>query len=351
MGVIGCGRISAAYLRTLTGPLAGVVEVAACADLAREKAAARAAEFGVGRVCGVEELLADPEIGIVANLTIPEAHLEVTRAALEAGKHVYSEKPLALSAGDGLALRDLAAGKGLLLGSAPDTILGAGWQTCRRLLDEGAIGEVVGAVATVLMGALSPGYYRRGVGVVLDMGPYVVGGMIALLGPVRRLMAVTRTPERLEWAGEAFAPEEPAVGGALLEFAGGVLGQVFFATRVAYDPRVRILGTHAVLLAGDPNHFNSPVGVRNGKGIVEDVPLDFAFREKSGRGAGIADMALAAEEGRAARVGADLACHTNEVLHGILEAGRTGAAMTMQTTCARPAPMRSEGVPGCFGLA
>lgn len=148
VGIIGCGNISGVYFKA--GKIFENLEIVACADLIMDRAKAKAQEFGVPKACTVDELLSDPEIQIVINLTIPKAHAEVTMAALNAGKNIYAEKPMAITLEDGKSIINLAKAKGLLVGGAPDTFLGGGIQTCRKLIDDGWIGEPIGATAFML---------------------------------------------------------------------------------------------------------------------------------------------------------------------------------------------------------
>jgi predicted dehydrogenase len=196
VGIIGCGNISSAYVNGCR--MFDSLRVVAVADLAPEAAQAKAAEHDLGCAGSVEELLADPDIDIVINLTIPAAHAAVSLAALAAGKHVYSEKPLAVARADGQVVLAEAAARGLRVGGAPDTFLGGGLQTCRKLIDDGAIGEPVAATAFMLgHGPESwhpnPGFfYRQGAGPLFDMGPYYLTALIHLLGPVERVAALAR---------------------------------------------------------------------------------------------------------------------------------------------------------------
>ena len=195
VGIVGCGVISGIYLKNL--PTFEMVEVAACADIVLERAQARAAEFGVPRACRPEALLADPAIELVVNLTIPKAHAEVALAAVEAGKSVYNEKPLTVERAQGRELLRRAKAAGVLVGGAPDTFLGGGIQTCRQLIDDGAIGEPVAATAFFAGHGHEhwhpdPAfYYQAGGGPMFDMGPYYLTALVSLIGPIRRVAGST----------------------------------------------------------------------------------------------------------------------------------------------------------------
>lgn len=233
IGVIGTGNISMTYMRNAA--LFADVRLVACADVSPEAAAARAAEYGV-RALGVDALLADPEVDLVLNLTVPSAHVAVTRAALSAGKHVFTEKPLATSAADGRRLVAEAEARGPLLGSAPDTFLGAAGRCARRLIDTGAIGTPVGGTAFMFgrgMEHWHPNpqfYYQPGGGPLFDMGPYYLTMLASLLGPVARVQAVAtkgQAERRVTAAGPhqgtTFPVGTPTTILSLLEFASGAL--------------------------------------------------------------------------------------------------------------------------------
>ena len=199
VGIVGCGNISGIYFKMM-GEVYDILEVKSCADLVPENAAAKAKEneaIGVQAV-SVDELLADPEIQIVVNLTIPKAHAEVAMQAVNAGKSVYNEKPLTITREEGKALLDTAKAKGVLVGCAPDTFMGGGIQTCRRLIDEGVIGEPVSAEAFMLCGGHEGWhpdpefYYEVGGGPVFDMGPYYLTALVNLLGSVKRVAGSAR---------------------------------------------------------------------------------------------------------------------------------------------------------------
>ena len=270
IGIIGCGNISPAYFKGCR--VFDILDLAPCADLDMGRAEARAAEFGIPNACTVEELLADPEIEIVVNLTIPKAHAEVDLAALEAGKHVYSEKPLAVNA------RGRAAGcsprpgrKGVRVGCAPDTFLGGGIQTCRKLIDDGWIGEPVAATAFMTCHGHESWhpdpefYYQVGGGPMLDMGPYYLTALVNLLGPVARVTGSTRItfPERLITSqpkyGKRVTVEAPTHVAGVLDFANGAIGTIItsFDVWAANLPRIEIYGTEGSLQRARPEHASA----------------------------------------------------------------------------------------------
>ena len=271
VGVIGCGKISGHYFKGCRE--FPILDVVACADLLPERARAQAEEFGIARVLPPEELLADDAVELVVNLTIPAAHHAVSRAAIAAGKHVWSEKPLAVERGEGEDLVRAATAAGVLLGCAPDTFLGGGHQTCRKLLDDGWIGTPLHAVAFMA----GPGpeswhadpafFYQRGGGPMFDVGPYSLTCLVHLLGPVRSVAGLTRIthPERLITSephyGERITVEVPTHVQGLLQFAGGAQALILtsFDVQAANLPALEIYGSEGSLAVPDPNGPAGPV--------------------------------------------------------------------------------------------
>jgi predicted dehydrogenase len=346
IGVIGCGRISPQYLENLVRRFAFCLNTVALADIVPEAAKTRAEEFDVPRVCTVEELLADPEIEIVVNLTVPAAHYEVTMAALEAGKHVYTEKPLAVTREEGKTVVETARNKGLLLGGAPDTFLGAGLQTCRKLLDEGWVGQPLVAQGFIAMGVPVARYHKAGVGPMFDMGPYYVTALVALLGPVIRAtgsaqipFAIKSNPDPLRPDyGQPFTVDTPTVVSGVLDFESGVVGTVTTTCEIfGYQPRLVIYGTEGVLTCNDPNMFGGPVLVRRRSGEAREVPLTHGYDNRN-RGLGVADMAYALRNKRPVRANGELMYHVHDVMHAIHDASREGVHVELQSRIERPAP-------------
>ncbi|MDE0110835.1 MAG: Gfo/Idh/MocA family oxidoreductase, partial [Albidovulum sp.] len=196
IGIIGCGNISSTYLRLAR--LFSTIKIRAVADINRAAALARSEEFRV-QALSIEDLLNADDIDIIVNLTVPDAHFEVSQQILEAGKHVYSEKPLALSLEDGKSLQNLAQESGLRIGSAPDTFLGGAHQQARIRIDEGKIGTVISGTAYFMNHGMehwhpNPGFfYLPGGGPILDIGPYYITNLIQLIGPIRRVASLTTT--------------------------------------------------------------------------------------------------------------------------------------------------------------
>lgn len=351
VGVIGCGNISGAYMRMLkTLP---VVQVAACADLRPEAAQALAEAYGVPRVLTVAELLAAPDIEIVLNLTTPQGHGEVALAALAAGKSVYNEKPLALTRAEGQQMLALAAKKGLRIGGAPDTFLGGGLQTCRELIDAGAIGTPVAATAFMMSRGHehwhpNPSfYYQQGGGPMFDMGPYYLTALVSLLGPVQRVTGatrITRTERTITSQpryGEVMHVEVPTHVTGLLDFAAGPIGTIIttFDVQASVLPWLEIYGTTGTLAAPDPNTFGGPVRLRlTGESEWTEIPVTRPYTENS-RGLGLADMAEGIRTGRDHRANGDLAYHVLDIMHAIHDASTAGQHVRLESTCVRPNAM------------
>jgi predicted dehydrogenase len=352
VGIIGCGNISGIYLKNLSQTFP-IVEVTACADIILERAQAKAKEFNIPKACSVEELLADPDIRIVVNLTIPKAHAQVCMAALEAGKNVYVEKPLAVTREDGKKILELAKTKGLLVGSAPDTFLGAGIQTCRKLIDDGWIGKPVAATAFMMCHGHESWhpdpefYYQVGGGPMFDMGPYYLTALVSLIGPVQKITSSARItfPERLITSapkyGTKIKVETPTHIAGVLDFQNGAVGTIITSFDVwdAQLPWIEIYGTEGSLSVPDPNTFGGPVYIRRQNGNEwTQVPLTHGYAENS-RGVGVADMAYSLVYGRANRANGEMAYHVLDIMHGFLDASQQGAHYNLSSTCVRPAPL------------
>jgi predicted dehydrogenase len=351
VGIIGCGVISEIYLKA--GQKFDILDIVACADLDIARAQARAEEFHIPKFCTVDELLSDPEIEIVVNLTIPNAHAEIHLKALEAGKHTYGEKPLAVNLEDGEKILSLANRKGLLVGSAPDTFLGAGIQTCRKLIDDGWIGRPVAATAFMMKHgpeSWHPNpdfFYQAGGGPMFDMGPYYLTALINLIGPVRRVTGSTSIsfPERtitneLNY-GTKIPVEVPTHVAGVLDFANGAVGTIItsFDVWATQLPRIEIYGTTGTLIVPDPNTFGGPIYVKrqNQTNFIE-IPLMHQFAENS-RGIGVVDMAYSILNGKPHRANGQMAYHVLELMHGFHIASNEGRHYEVKSTCDKPTPL------------
>lgn len=344
-GVIGCGQISGSYLENLTGMLAGLVEVAACSDLIPERARERAAKYHVPKVCTTEELLADPEIELAVILTMPAEHHALTLAALAAGKHVFCEKPLAMDRQQGKEMLEAAARAGLRIAGAADTFLGTGLQTCRRLIDEGAIGIPISAQAVLAAGHGSERYYNVFTGPMFDMGPYYLTAMISLLGPVRRVTGSAQTPFAEKpypadspQAGKTYRVTRPGNISGVLDFESGAIGVITTTAEVAgYHPRLEVYGTEGVLVTNDPNSYAGPVTLRPGQSEPKPVKVPEGF-PAWGRGLGVAELAHAARAGRAPRASGDLMYHVLDIMHSVHDASAQERHVHLASGCPRPEP-------------
>ncbi|MBD0414201.1 Gfo/Idh/MocA family protein [Oryzicola mucosus] len=358
VGVIGCGNISKAYFEL--APLFKGIEMRTCADINADAAKARAQEFGL-RAESVEGLLRSDDIDIVVNLTVPAAHYQVSREVLDAGKHLYSEKPFVLDVEEGLDLGKLAAGKGLRIGSAPDTFLGGAHQQARHLVDSGALGRITSGSCTVMNHGMehwhpNPDFFfLKGGGPILDLGPYYLANLIQLIGPISKVAALATIPARERTisskprAGEKIPVETPTTIMALLEFANGAavsFNASWDVWKHGHAP-MELYGELGSLMVPDPNFFGGALGYTKADKPVKKLPKwEHPFgvpNQKHSNGmmanyrtAGLADMALAILEDRPHRCSFELALHAVEAMTGILASGDTGAFVAMTTTCDRP---------------
>lgn len=364
LGIIGCGAISGIYIQN--SYRLSNLRLAALADLDPARPAAKIEEIKtkcasewklpgtpeLPRTCSVDALLADPSVELVLNLTVPKVHAQVSRQILNAGKHVYSEKPLAISRHDSAALLKLAADKGLLTGCAPDTFLGGGLQTARKLIDDGWIGTPLGCVAFMTC----PGheswhpdpefYYQAGGGPLFDMGPYYLTALVHLLGPIKRVSGAaratypTRTITSQKKHGTVIPVETPTHIASTLEFAGGPIGTMLMSFDVygANLPRIEIFGSTGSLSVPDPNTFGGEIKVKIGRNDWAPVPLTHGYRENF-RGVGASDLASAFLHRRAARASGQLAHHVVDVMQSCLEAAEKRTTLEIESTAERPAPL------------
>ncbi|MGH2409442.1 MAG: Gfo/Idh/MocA family protein, partial [Chloroflexota bacterium] len=306
--------------------------------------------------CTVEELLADPTIELIVNLTIPRAHASVGQAVLGAGKSLYTEKPLALTREEGCALLEMARERGLRVGGAPDTFLGAALQTGRKLIDEGAIGEPVAVIAHMLCHGHESWhpdpafYYQPGGGPLFDMGPYYLTALVSLLGPIRYVNGMARAsfPERVITSqprrGEKIVVEVPTHAAAALQFVSGPIATLVTSFDVWKSDAqlLEIHGSVGSLSLPDPNGFEGAVRLhRMGEGGWSDIPLIPGYRGNS-RGIGVADLAEAIRDGRPPRASGDLAYHVLDVMQALHETSADGQRRTIESTCERPEALAGE---------
>ena len=353
VGMVGVGCISGIYLKNFKETFRDVELVAVC-DLIRERAEKAQAEYGVPKIYDtMHELFADPEIDIVLNLTRPYQHYEVSRAALLAGKHVYSEKPLAADLHEGIELVKLAEEKGLWIGGAPDTFMGAAIQTCRKKLDEGMIGEVIGG--RCVMGGRGMEmwhpdpdfYYQRGGGPLMDMGPYYITALINLLGGVESVYAKSRTTfsERLITAephvGEIIKVTVPTHYEILLNFVSGptISMLMSFDLYRTFQEHIQLYGTKGNMFVPDPNGFGGEPKWYNGEAKeMQTFELEFDYNVNS-RCLGLADFAVGIESGRNLRTSYKQTFHVLEAMTSIMKSAEIGKAVELSSHFEREAPM------------
>lgn len=349
VGIIGCGKISGIYMENC--PKFANLDLVACADLDINRAREQAAQYGIPRACSTEELLADPEIGIVINLTIPAVHADISLKALEAGKHVYVEKPLTISLEEGQRLLNAAQEKGLLLGSAPETFLGAGIQTALKIIEDGVIGRPVSATAFMMSRGHEHWhpdpefYYAPGGGPMFDMGPYYLTALVQLLGPIRRIAGITGSaiPERTITSekkhGTRIPVQIPTHVAGTMEFENGAIASLITSFDVfggSTLPPIEIHGTLGSLQVPDPNTFGGPVKYRlTGDSDWTEQPLLPGYTENS-RGIGPADMAYAIQQGRQHRATGQMAYHVLEAMWAFHDSSDSGSYYEMTSRCQRP---------------
>jgi len=352
IGVIGCGNISNAYFTHLA-PYADYAKITAVADLDLDRAKAKAAEHGVPKACTVKELLADPDIDAVLNLTIPAAHATVNLAALRAGKHTYCEKPFSLTYKEGVAVMKEAQKRKLRTGCAPDTVLGGGIQTARKIIDSGAIGKPVIAFANMLghgPESWHPNpdfYYQVGGGPLFDMGPYYLTSLVLLMGPVKSVTAIAKTTFKERTVTNKLTPgrklkvQVPTHLSGELEMVSGAVATVNMSFDIwrSNMPLIEIHGTEGSLSVPDPNTFGGEVKIfKPAKGEWESVALTHS--DKTGRGLGIADMAFAAQTGRKQhRMNGELALHVVEIMESFHTSAKAGRKITLKSRPKQPEPL------------
>jgi predicted dehydrogenase len=360
VGIVGNGNISPIYLKNLTTVFSRLVYVKGVCDLIPERSQKAASDWNVPVIYEtMYDMFQDPEIEIVLNLTTPKQHYGVAIEALRHGKHTHSEKPMAVGRAHAKELLDLANEKKLLIGVAPDTFMGAGIQTCRKLIDDGYIGRPIGAAAYMTghgHESWHPDpefYYEEGGGPMLDMGPYYVTALLNLLGPVERLTGVssrmfdTRTITSPGKFGKVIPVEVDTHVTGIMEFANGAVGTIIMSFDMwqAEHPFIEVYGTEGTIQVPDPNGFGGPVRLSRGKGPFCEVPLTHAYAENS-RGIAVADMACALRSGRKHRASGELAFHALDVMLGFGDSARAGAHYKTVTTCERPAPLPTHLIEG-----
>ncbi len=349
VAVIGCGSISDIYMTNIKSGKFQILELAACSDLMVDRMKQSAEKYGCEAMT-IDEICADKSIDMVINLTIPAAHYPVIKQCLEAGKHVFSEKMIAVELWQGKELVELANKKGLYLGVAPDTFLGASVQTAKYIVESGLIGKPVSCRASIsrnygIYGEFLTHLCKRGGGIGFDMGGYYLTALASILGPVESVSAFTaiNEPNRINSRvgapnyGEAYVLEDANVITATMKYANGVLGTLHMNSDCILDETygLEIYGTDGILYMGNPNEFGNPVYIqKTGSGKVE-FPLTHGFAENS-RGVGAAEMAWSIVKGRKNRASKEMAFHVFELMHGIIGSAESGETYKMESTFETP---------------
>ena len=353
IGIVGVGSISGIYLDNISNRFPEI-EVWGVCDLIRERAEKAVENYHIPRLYNtMEDVFADPEVDIVLNLTRPYQHFDVSCAALKAGKHVYTEKPLAATLEEGKELVRLAKENARILGGAPDTFMGAGIQTCRKLIDNGLIGEPVGAAAFMICRGHESWhpdpdfYYQHGGGPMMDMGPYYITALINLLGGVSGVTGICKTsfPQRRitsqPHAGMMIDVNVSTYVSGIMQFASGAVSTIFTTFDVHYDhsSRLEIYGSNGTLVVPDPNGFGGPVRLlRPEEGVLKDMPLLFPYASNS-RTLGLADMAKAIQTGRDFRANANQILHVLEIMENIQKSSQEKRMIMMESSYERGLPM------------
>lgn len=348
--IIGCGMISETYVRSLQG--FSVIELVACCDLKEERANKTASMFGLAKMT-FEEILETKEIGLIINLTNPRAHYELNKRALLAGKHVYSEKVIAIELEEGRELCLIAKEKGLRLGVAPDTFLGGSIQTARYLVDMGMIGDVTSVAFSVnrdynITEDILPHLTERGGGIGFDVGCYYLTAAVSILGPIKKVMSIAKVdrPNRINnrvgdpnFLKSIPVKSEGILTGAL-EFQSGVLGSFHMTSENIMDekPFFTIFGTKGYVTIGDPNTFHAPIHLKKMLGNVVEFPFTHGYTREA-RGIGAAEMVWAIQNNRPHRASMEMAFHVFEAVHGMLISANEEKAYYLDSSFIRPAAL------------
>ncbi len=372
IGIIGCGNICDIYFKNIAK--FENIEACACADLVMDRAKEKAGAYGC-KAMSVDEIIRDPEVEVILNLTIPQAHHEISMKALNAGKHVYNEKPLAITREDAKEILYTAKKKGLLVGCAPDTFLGARPQTMRKMIDDGWIGKPIAATAFMTCHGHEiwhPNpvfFYKNGAGPLFDMGPYYMTALVALLGPAKRVCGIAnkyfdkRRISSEPMAGQYIDVEVPTHVSGTIEFKNGATATVITSFDI-WDsnlPRLEIYGTEGTISMTDPDPLAGPDifhGVtkfrRKDEADWYDLPYDLPRKEEAtpwaaipscydynenSRALGLADMARAIHNGRKFRANGEMAYHVLEIMHGFYDSSESGAYYELKSTCEIPETM------------
>ena len=373
IGILGCGVISRTYAADIKA-FYRKLHITACADVLPESAKKLAEEFDIPKTCTPEELLADRDVEIIINLTPPQFHVELNRKVIEAGKHLFSEKPFAQTVREAEELTALAAAKGIMIGAAPDTFLASGLQSMRYYLDAGLIGEPLFVTANMTtFGAETwhpnpATFYRKGSGPLYDMAPYYLSALVSLLGPAESVGAFSAKPSETRHvytgpgAGTEIPVEIPTTWAAILRMRSGVIANL----NVSFDifrsnlPMFEIYGDGGTLSYPDPNFgggtpkvyrreqytdtvWQHSTEAESRRAAFRELPELFTRVKDYSRGIGVLDLAAAIERKGGNRANAEMIVHITEIIEGLMKSAETGSFIQMRTTCKRPEPLK----PGC----
>ncbi len=356
--VIGCGMISDIYLRNLKDVFS-IIELDSCADQVDEKAKEKAERYGIKKR-SVNEILEDKSIELIVNLTYASSHYEVTKAALEAGKHVYSEKCMSVTLQEAEELYSLAKKKNLRLSVAPDTFLGGSWQTARKITDSGLIGKPLLFNATLIRGYHmvkndTDDSIRKfsvmypGDGIPYDMGGYYLYNLINLFGPVKRVSGNSVTLHKVRpylnpnnsHFEEPFSVETPNTLAATLEFSSGVMGNLLITSELfGNETSFQVYGDESILYLGDPNNFGDQIFIQTRGSDKTALPFTHPYLTDS-RGIGAAELAWSIRKNRPQRISPEAGLHVMKILSAIEKCGKDGKYETLNDDFARPTPLSS----------
>ncbi len=363
VGVVGCGNISGIYLTNITTRFKNL-HLYAIADLIKHKVDYAMDTYKADKIMTFEEMCEDDNIDLILNITTPKDHYDICKRTLLAGKHCYVEKPLSLSLDEGKELVALACEKGLLLGGAPDTFLGGGIQTCRKLIDDGFIGEPLGATAFMMCHGHESWhpdpefYYQHGGGPMFDMGPYYLTALVSLLGPIKTVAGMTkksfdtRTITSEPKHGKVVEVLVPTYVAGSLQFENGVIANMITTFDVwgSTLPFIEIYGTRGTLIVPDPNTFGGPVMLKTAHSPeFKEIPLTHIYSENS-RALGLSDLAQHIGSGELNRANCELTCHVLEAMCAFHTSSDNNEYYKMTTTCERPKPLSQDLIDGVVSV-
>lgn len=342
--IIGCGVISDIYMESLSKRFK-IINLVSCSDLDSQKSIDQAKKYGI-KACSTEFIFRDPTIEMVINLTNPSAHYSITKRAMENGKHVFSEKMIAVELKEGEELLEIARKNNVRLGVAPDTFLGAGIQTAKYIVEHGLIGEPLSATVSLnrnfnIYADFLPHMYKPGGSLPFDCGCYYLTALASILGPAVYVSGFSRRyrPHRIgervdkPWFQEPVEVEVDNILTGMIQFKNGILCSVHFNSEsiINETPELMIFGTEGILIMGDPNVFGSPVYIKKPMADPVNFPFTHGYADNS-RGIGCAEMAWSIRAGRPHRASMEMAYHVFEEVHGMLISAKTGVRYSMTSS-------------------